>query len=48
MQGKRRRNQIIGDVVGVLLTIVFFMVPFYFMFVQSIKSKAPTAGVSSD
>ena len=39
MEGKRRRNQIIGDVVGVLLTVVLFLIPFYFMFVQSIKSK---------
>lgn len=39
MEGKRKRNQIIGDVVGVLLTAVLFLIPFYFMFVQSIKSK---------
>ena len=39
MEGKRRRNQIIGDVIGVLLTVVIFIIPFYFMFVQSIKSK---------
>lgn len=39
MESKRRRNQIIGDVIGVLLTVVIFIIPFYFMFVQSIKSK---------
>ena len=39
MEGKKRRNQIIGDVVGLILTAVIFLVPFYFMFVQSIKSK---------
>jgi raffinose/stachyose/melibiose transport system permease protein len=39
MEGKKRRNQIIGDVVGLILTAVIFLIPFYFMFVQSIKSK---------
>ena len=39
MEGKRRRNQIIGDVIGVLLTVVIFIIPFYFMFVQSITTK---------
>ena len=39
MEKRNRRNQIIGDVVGLLLTAVLFLIPFYFMFVQSIKSK---------
>ena len=39
MENRRRRNQIIGDVVGVLLTVAIFLIPFYSMFVQSIKSK---------
>ena len=39
MEGKKRRNQIIGDIVGLVLTAVIFLIPFYFMFVQSIKSK---------
>lgn len=39
MESRRRRNRIIGDVVGMLLTAVIFLIPFYFMFVQSIKSK---------
>ena len=39
MEDKRKRNQIIGDVIGVLLTVVIFLIPFYFMFVQSIKTK---------
>jgi raffinose/stachyose/melibiose transport system permease protein len=39
MEDKKRRNQIIGDVVGLILTAVIFLIPFYFMFVQSIKSK---------
>ena len=39
MEGKKKRNQIIGDIVGLILTAVIFLIPFYFMFVQSIKSK---------
>lgn len=39
MESRRKRNQIIGDVLGLLLTAVIFLIPFYFMFVQSIKSK---------
>ena len=39
MKGKKRRNQIIGDIVGLILTAAIFLIPFYFMFVQSIKSK---------
>ena len=39
MEGKKRRNQIIGDIIGLILTAVIFLIPFYFMFVQSIKSK---------
>ena len=36
---KQKRLLLIGDIVGVLVTAVLFLVPFYFMFVQSIKSK---------
>ncbi len=39
MESKRKRNRVIGDIVGVILTAVIFLIPFYFMFVQSIKSK---------
>ena len=39
MERKKKRNQLIGDIVGVILTILIFLIPFYFMFVQSIKSK---------
>ena len=39
MGNKKRRNQLIGDIVGVTLTVIIFLIPFYFMFVQSIKSK---------
>lgn len=37
---KQKTLILIGDIIGVLVTTVIFLVPFYFMFVQSIKSKA--------
>uniref|UniRef100_N2AHR3 ABC transmembrane type-1 domain-containing protein n=1 Tax=Eubacterium plexicaudatum ASF492 TaxID=1235802 RepID=N2AHR3_9FIRM len=37
---KQKTLILIGDVIGVLVTGIIFLVPFYFMFVQSIKSKA--------
>lgn len=37
---KQKTLLIIGDIIGVLVTAVVFLVPFYFMFVQSLKSKA--------
>ena len=39
MEKQKKRTRIIGDIVGVILTVVIFLIPFYFMFVQSIKSK---------
>lgn len=39
METKRKRNQVIGDIVGLFFTVVIFLIPFYFMFVQSIKTK---------
>ena len=39
METKHKRNQIIGDILGLFFTVVIFLIPFYFMFVQSIKSK---------
>lgn len=39
METKRKRNQIIGDILGLFFTVVIFLIPFYFMFVQSIKTK---------
>lgn len=36
---KQKRLLLLGDIVGVLVTICVFFVPFYFMFVQSIKSR---------
>lgn len=37
---KQKTLILIGDIIGVLVTTVIFLIPFYFMFVQSIKSKA--------
>ena len=39
MLQKERRKTLIGDIVGVLVTVLVFIIPFYFMFVNSIKSK---------
>lgn len=36
---KQKRLLLIGDIVGVIVTTVIFLIPFYFMFVQSIKTK---------
>lgn len=36
---KKKRLLLIGDIVGVLVTIALFIVPFYFMFVNSLKSQ---------
>ncbi|MBQ7371611.1 MAG: carbohydrate ABC transporter permease [Blautia sp.] len=36
---KQKRLLLIGDIVGVIVTVILFLVPFYFMFVQSIKTK---------
>ncbi len=37
---KKKRLLLLGDILGVLVTCVIFLVPFYFMLVQSLKSKA--------
>ena len=39
MEKKRKRLLLIGDIVGVFLTIVIFLIPFYFMLVNSLKSQ---------
>ena len=36
---KQKRLLLLGDILGVLVTTILFLVPFYFMFVQSIKTK---------
>ena len=37
---KQKGMVLLGDILGVLVTFVIFLVPFYFMLVQSLKSKA--------
>lgn len=37
---KQKRLLLAGDIVGVIVTAIIFLVPFYFMLVQSLKSKA--------
>lgn len=37
---KKNRILLLGDIIGVIVTCIFFLIPFYFMFVQSLKSKA--------
>ena len=40
---KQKRLVWIADIVGILVTAVLFLIPFYFMFVQSIKTKKESA-----
>lgn len=37
---KQKKILLLGDILGVIITCVIFLVPFYFMLVQSLKSKA--------
>lgn len=37
---KKKKILFLGDIIGVIVTCIFFLIPFYFMFVQSLKSKA--------
>ncbi len=37
---KQKRLLLLGDILGVIITCIIFLVPFYFMLVQSLKSKA--------
>lgn len=39
MLQKEKRKTLIGDILGVIITVLIFIIPFYFMFVNSIKSK---------
>lgn len=36
----KKKILLLGDIIGVIVTCIFFLIPFYFMFVQSLKSKA--------
>ena len=36
---RKKRLILVGDILGVLFTLLIFIIPFYFMFVQSIKTQ---------
>ena len=36
---KKKRLILIADIIGVIAAIIIFIVPFYFMFVNSLKSQ---------
>ena len=36
---RKKKLLLVGDILGVLFTVVIFIGPFYFMFVQSIKTQ---------
>ncbi len=36
---KKKKLLLLGDIVGLIVTCIVFLIPFYFMFVQSLKSK---------
>jgi len=40
---KQKRLRFIADIVGVLAAVIIFIIPFYFMFVNSLKSKQEAA-----
>lgn len=39
MTKRKKTLYLIGDIVGVALTVIIFLIPFYFMLVQSLKSQ---------
>ncbi len=43
---KQKRVTLLGDIIGVIVTIIVFLVPFYFMFIQSIKTKKEASRLS--
>ncbi|MBQ9065552.1 MAG: carbohydrate ABC transporter permease [Blautia sp.] len=43
---KQKRLLVLGDIIGVIVTAIIFLVPFYFMFIQSIKSKKEASRLS--
>ena len=46
MKKKKTKYIIFGDVFGVLAAVLIFLVPFYFMLVNSLKSKQEAAILS--
>ena len=45
---KQKRILLLGDIIGVLVTTVLFLIPFWFMFVQSIKTKKEASRLTID
>ena len=43
---KKKRLLLIGDIVGVLVTVIVFLIPFYFMLVNSLKSQSEAGQLS--
>jgi raffinose/stachyose/melibiose transport system permease protein len=43
---KQKRVTLIGDIIGVIATVIIFLVPFYFMLIQSIKTKKEASRLS--
>ncbi len=43
---KQKRFTLLADIIGVIVTVILFLVPFYFMFVQSIKTKKEASRLS--
>ena len=43
---KKKRLTLVGDIVGVLVTALVFLVPFYFMLVNSLKSQQEAGQLS--
>lgn len=43
---KQKRFTLLADIIGVVVTVILFLVPFYFMFVQSIKTKKEASRLS--
>ena len=37
---KQKRLLLLGDILGVIVTVIIFLIPFYFMLVQSLKTQA--------
>ena len=43
---RKKRLLLIGDIVGVIVTVVVFLIPFYFMLVNSLKSQSEAGQLS--
>ena len=43
---KQKRFTLLADIIGCVVTVILFLVPFYFMFIQSIKTKKEASRLS--